>query len=51
MANGKHTAQPVTVHAYGPGANLFTGVMDNTEIHNKILEIINYKNLQKSKCS
>ena len=49
--NGKHTAQPVTVHAYGPGANLFTGLMDNTEIHNKILEIINYKNLQKSKCS
>ena len=44
--NGKHTAQPVTVHAYGPGANLFTGLMDNTEIHNKILEIINYKNLK-----
>jgi alkaline phosphatase len=48
---GSHTGTPVGVYAYGPGANLFSGLMDNTEIHNKILEVINFKELDSSSCS
>lgn len=48
---GSHTGTPVGVYAYGPGANLFSGLMDNTEIHNKILEVINFKELKSSSCS
>ena len=47
---GRHTAIPVGVYAYGPGAHLFNGVMDNTEIHYKILEAINFTNLDESTC-
>tara|TARA_B100001175_G_scaffold12_1_gene16 strand:+ start:2780 stop:3922 length:1143 start_codon:yes stop_codon:yes gene_type:complete len=47
---GRHTAIPVGVYAYGPGAYLFNGVMDNTEIHYKILEAINFTNLEESTC-
>ena len=31
-----HSALPVNVYAYGPGADNFTGVMDNTDIFKKI---------------
>ena len=48
---GRHTSIPVGVHAYGPGAELFQGLMDNTDIHYKILEAIDYKNLDKQSCS
>ena len=48
---GRHTSTPVGVHAYGPGAELFQGLMDNTDIHYKILEAIDYKNLDNQSCS
>ena len=48
---GGHTSIPVGVHAYGPGAELFQGLMDNTDIHYKILEAIDYKNLDNQSCS
>ena len=48
---GRHTSTPVGVHAYGPGAELFQGLMDNTEIHYKMLEAIDYKNLENQTCN
>lgn len=33
-----HTALPVMVYAYGPGAQLFTGVYENTAIFHKIMK-------------
>ncbi|MDC2972581.1 alkaline phosphatase, partial [Gammaproteobacteria bacterium] len=48
---GRHTSTPVGVHAYGPGAELFQGLMDNTDIHYKILEAIDYKNLDNQSCN
>ena len=48
---GRHTSTPVGVHAYGPGAELFQGLMDNTDIHYKMLEAIDYKNLENQTCS
>ena len=47
---GSHTGEPVGVYAYGPGAELFNGMMDNTEIHHKILEAIGYTNLNDANC-
>ena len=38
---GRHTGIPVGVYAYGPGAHLFTGLMDNTDIHKKIMSLVN----------
>ena len=35
-----HTAVMVPVFAYGPGAEQFTGIMENTEIHNKMKELL-----------
>jgi len=34
-----HSALPVNVYAYGPGADNFTGTMDNTDIYKKISKI------------
>ena len=48
---GRHTSTPVGVHAYGPGAELFQGLMDNTDIHYKILDAIDYKNLDNQSCN
>jgi len=39
-----HTATPVPVFAYGPGAQLFSGVYENTEVFNKILAALGVKN-------
>jgi len=39
-----HTASPVPVFAYGPGAQLFTGIYENTEVFNKILSALKIKN-------
>ncbi len=37
-----HTATPVPVFAYGPGAQLFTGVYENTAIFKKIMEVLSF---------
>tara|TARA_B100000886_G_scaffold180908_1_gene124074 strand:+ start:1411 stop:2547 length:1137 start_codon:yes stop_codon:yes gene_type:complete len=47
---GSHTSTPVGVQAYGPGAEYFKGLMDNTDIHYKMLDAINYKNLENQSC-
>jgi len=47
----RHTGVPVGVYSYGPGAHLFNGMMDNTEIHYKILEAIDFSNLDQSICN
>jgi len=40
FTTGDHSAVMVPVYAYGPGAEKFTGIMDNTEIHHKIIELL-----------
>lgn len=40
FSNGSHTPLPVPVFAFGPGAEYFSGMMDNTDITKKILESI-----------
>ena len=47
---GSHTGVPVGVYAYGPGSQNFSGVMDNTDIFYKILEVLDYQNLTTSTC-
>lgn len=39
-----HTGIPVPVFAVGPGAELFKGVYENTEIHDKILQLLQMNN-------
>ena len=34
-----HTAAPVPVYAFGPGAHYFTGFMDNTDIPKIIMQL------------
>lgn len=36
FSTGHHTAEPVPVYAYGPGAEQFSGVYQNTEIYEKM---------------
>ena len=48
---GGHTGVPVGVYAYGPGSQNFSGVMDNTDIFYKILEVLDYQNLTTSTCA
>ena len=38
-----HTATMVPVFAYGPGAELFTGVQQNTDIFNKCVKLLGLK--------
>ena len=40
-ATKKHNITNVGVYAYGPGAHLFSGTMDNTDIYKKMLEALN----------
>lgn len=47
---GSHTGIPVGVFSYGPGAGIFTGTMDNTDIHYKILDALNYSDIPDSSC-
>ena len=47
---GSHTGVPVGVYAYGPGSQNFNGMMDNTDIFYKILEVLDYQNLTSSMC-
>lgn len=37
---GSHTAIMVPVFAFGPGAEEFTGIMENTEIHKKMMKLL-----------
>ena len=39
FATGAHSATLIPVFAYGPGAELFKGMYDNTEIFTKMLEL------------
>ena len=39
FATGTHSATLIPVFAYGPGAELFKGLYDNTEIFTKMLEL------------
>ncbi len=39
-----HSGQPVAVFAFGPGAEIFSGVYDNTDIPKKIAEVMKIKN-------
>ena len=48
---GSHTAAPVGVFSYGPGAENFEGTMDNTDIHNKILNLLSFNDLEDSSCA
>jgi alkaline phosphatase len=41
-----HTAVMVPVYAYGPGAEEFTGIYDNTEIFQKILTCYRFEQLK-----
>ena len=43
-STGSHTCLPVMVYAYGPGAEQFTGWMQNTEIKGKILNACGLEN-------
>jgi alkaline phosphatase len=38
--NGKHTAQPVPLFAWGPGASRFDGEIDNTAIYGLLVETL-----------
>jgi alkaline phosphatase len=40
---GHHTAEPVPVYAYGPGAELFSGVYQNTDIYHKMILLLGLK--------
>lgn len=35
-----HTGVMVPIFAYGPGASEFIGIMDNTELHTKIVDLL-----------
>ena len=37
VGRGTHTGVPVPVYAYGPGAENFTGTLDNTDVYRAIL--------------
>jgi len=39
-----HSGIMVPVYAYGPGAENFTGIYENTEVFNKIVKLLNLKN-------
>lgn len=41
FSTGSHSATPVPVYAFGPGAEQFTGYFDNTEFKEKIINLLN----------
>lgn len=43
FSTGAHTAVMVPVYSYGPGAHRFTGIMENTEIPRRIMELLDLK--------
>jgi len=40
--SGDHTATMVPVFAYGPGAENFTGIMENTDIAKKLMNLLGF---------
>lgn len=44
FATNGHSATLIPVFAYGPGAETFSGVYENTEIFHKILEVTSWNN-------
>jgi alkaline phosphatase len=42
FSSGHHTAEPVPVYAFGPGAEAFSGVYQNTEIYHKIKRLLKW---------
>jgi alkaline phosphatase len=38
--SGDHTAVMVPVFAYGPGAENFTGIMENTDVAKKMMKLL-----------
>ncbi len=42
-STGGHTGVMVPVFSYGPGANLFSGVMQNTDFYNKLMLLMGTK--------
>jgi alkaline phosphatase len=40
FSSGHHTAEPVPVFAFGPGAQAFSGVYQNTDIYNKMMRLL-----------
>lgn len=42
FTSGDHTAIMVPVFAYGPGAENFTGIMDNTDIPKNIMKLLGF---------
>ena len=39
FSTGGHSATLIPVFAYGPGADIFSGIYDNTEIFHKIIRL------------
>lgn len=39
-SHDNHTGTPVPIYAYGPGANIFAGVYDNTAVPKKFAELL-----------
>ncbi len=42
FTTGEHTAVMVPVFSYGPGAENFTGIMENTDIPKKIIDLLGF---------
>jgi alkaline phosphatase len=40
FSSGHHTAEPVPVFAFGPGAEAFSGVYQNTDIYYKMMRLL-----------
>ncbi len=40
VGRGTHTGVPVPVYAYGPGAENFTGTLDNTDVYRAVIEAL-----------
>ena len=45
-----HDLASINIYAYGPGAEKFSGVMDNTEIFDRMLQALDYVNLDSNNC-
>ena len=43
LVSGSHSGQPVPVYAIGKGAEIFSGVYDNTEIYEKLNTIMDFQ--------
>ncbi|TAH61694.1 MAG: hypothetical protein EWM46_04695 [Fermentimonas caenicola] len=43
FTTGGHTGVMVPVFAYGPGAEYFTGINENTSFFNKIINVLRLK--------